>query len=185
MYARRVTYRYTPGPYTPSDRYWRLYPEGQSYTPDLTYAEYGFASRFSSQSGKLLANSLPSRMSLLIVDIPESGYESDYAQQSLRWAWQGLEGYLSRFGWLEADIKSQHKEIHRSLLLSQLATRFDEDELRTLCFHLQIDFENLPATGKEGKAREMVLHLDRRYRIGELIQLVNQLRPDVLLDEIS
>lgn len=60
-----------------------------------------------------------------------------------------------------------------------LATRFSEDELRQLCFQLGVDYEDLPPGGKSSKARELVLHQDRRKQLAELKAAVNSLRPDV------
>ena len=64
-------------------------------------------------------------------------------------------------------------------LLELLVKRFSEDELKTLCFHLQIDYDDLPADGKTGKARELISFLDRRERVPELIKIGNNLRPDI------
>ena len=64
-------------------------------------------------------------------------------------------------------------------LLQLLDGRFNEEELKTLCFHLGVDYDNLPAIGKAGKARELILHLQRRERIPALIQTGQQIRPDV------
>jgi tetratricopeptide (TPR) repeat protein len=64
--------------------------------------------------------------------------------------------------------------------LRQLLTRhFDSEELRTLCFDLGIDYEDLPSEGRAGKARELLVYLERRDRISELVELGKQLRPDI------
>lgn len=60
-----------------------------------------------------------------------------------------------------------------------LCERFDEGELRTLCFYLQIDYDNLPGVGKENKARELVVYLDRRERLSELVEAGQKQRPDI------
>jgi hypothetical protein len=60
-----------------------------------------------------------------------------------------------------------------------LATRFDLGELRTLCFDLGIDYDDLPGEGKANKARELVACLDRHGRIPELLRAGEQLRPDI------
>ncbi len=49
----------------------------------------------------------------------------------------------------------------RIQLRETLVTRFDLEELRTLCDNLDVDFENLPARGKAGKARELVRYMER------------------------
>ena len=60
-----------------------------------------------------------------------------------------------------------------------LAERFDEEDLRTLCSDLGIDYDDLPAKGRANKARELINHLDRHKRIPELIEIGKKLRPDV------
>lgn len=60
-----------------------------------------------------------------------------------------------------------------------LTDRFSDDELRTLCFDLGLDYDLLPGEGKGGKARELLRYLDRRDRIDELIEVGQTMRPDV------
>jgi hypothetical protein len=55
---------------------------------------------------------------------------------------------------------------------------FDAEELRTLCFELGLDYDDLRGEGKSGKARELVALLDRRGRIAELVAIGKDLRPD-------
>ena len=66
-----------------------------------------------------------------------------------------------------------------------LASRFDASELRTLCFELGEDYENLPPEGKAGKARELVRYLERRDRIAGLVETGKRLRPDILWPELG
>jgi hypothetical protein len=66
-----------------------------------------------------------------------------------------------------------------------LAKRFDESELRTLCFELGEDYENLPPEGKAGKARELISYLERRSRIHELVETGKRLRPDISWSEVA
>jgi hypothetical protein len=58
-----------------------------------------------------------------------------------------------------------------------LIDRFDEAELRDLCFDLNIDFQILPGTAKNEKARELIVHCERRGRTAELWQRCRELRP--------
>ena len=60
-----------------------------------------------------------------------------------------------------------------------LALLFDEEDLRTLCFDLGVDYDNLPARGKAYKARELVKYLGRHNRISELLRIGKELRPDI------
>ncbi len=80
----------------------------------------------------------------------------------------------------EEVVKSPNTTNWYQLLRQILSTRFDESELRTLCFDLRIDYADLPPGGKADKARELVARLDRHDRIPELVNLVEQQRPDIV-----
>lgn len=64
-------------------------------------------------------------------------------------------------------------------LLEILRSRFSEEELRDLCFHLGVDYYDLTAESRAGKARELLIHLEQRDRIGELVTTIQQQRPDI------
>jgi hypothetical protein len=59
-----------------------------------------------------------------------------------------------------------------------LAAHFNEQELRTLCFKLGIDYDDLVAQGRENKARELVTYMARRSRLDELIAAIQRERPE-------
>lgn len=65
-----------------------------------------------------------------------------------------------------------------SQLHRRLCQLFDEGELRTICFDLDVDYESLPGRGKANKARELIRYLRRRSRVSELEDKVKQLRPN-------
>ena len=67
----------------------------------------------------------------------------------------------------------------RPRLLMILEERFSEEELRSLCFHLGVDYESLGAKGKEGNARELILYLERRDSLQRLVEVGEQIRSDV------
>jgi tetratricopeptide (TPR) repeat protein len=60
-----------------------------------------------------------------------------------------------------------------------LMDRFDESELRTLCFNLGVDYDVLAGSGKADKARELISFLNRRNSIAELISVAGEMRPDI------
>lgn len=68
-------------------------------------------------------------------------------------------------------------------LRQNVARYFEDEELRTLCFDLEVDYASLPSEGKEAKARELVAYLDRRGRIADLIGKCAQLRPNIAWPE--
>lgn len=92
-------------------------------------------------------------------------------------------GYLHPMSVETPDAVLEEKELqHNHLIrLRQIfTTRFDEGEMRDLCFDLEnVDYDNLPGEGKANKARELVSYLERRDRIPELIATGRRLRPDV------
>jgi hypothetical protein len=63
--------------------------------------------------------------------------------------------------------------------LALLSAHFNREELRTLCFELDVDYDDLPAQGKTAKARELIAYLTRRDRLADLFQTGARLRPDV------
>lgn len=66
----------------------------------------------------------------------------------------------------------------RSDLRRKLAYHFSIDELRNLCFDLRVEDENLPTT-REGMARELVKHCERKETIPKLLEKCRQQRPMV------
>jgi len=62
-----------------------------------------------------------------------------------------------------------------------LDTHFDLEDLKTLCFSLGVDFNNLRGEGKSSKARELVLLLKRDDRLFELDKKISTLRPHIEL----
>lgn len=64
-------------------------------------------------------------------------------------------------------------------LLFLLNKHFNDDELRTLCFALQIDYETLPAQGKQGKARELIEYMNRLDRLDDLVAALEAERPNI------
>jgi Tfp pilus assembly protein PilF len=64
-------------------------------------------------------------------------------------------------------------------LRRNVAEHFNESELRTLCFDLEVDYDELAGRAKSEKAAELVAHLERRGRLPELVELGKQLRPNL------
>ncbi len=62
-------------------------------------------------------------------------------------------------------------------LRQNLVEYYSDEELRTLCFDLGVDYDNLPGRAKADKARELLSDLDRHDRIPDLIQLGEAQRP--------
>jgi hypothetical protein len=64
-------------------------------------------------------------------------------------------------------------------LFEKIDRYFDEEELRELCFYLQVDDENFGDAGKRAQARKLVKLMDRHGRLSELAAAVSKRRPRV------
>jgi hypothetical protein len=62
---------------------------------------------------------------------------------------------------------------------------FNEEELRTLCFDLNMDYDGLPARGKTGKVRELIADCERKGLLDELLTKVRELRPNVQWPDLT
>ena len=114
---------------------------------------------------------VPSKMGLdvvikeiLRVVKPTRSYESSYKQE-----------------WSDRSTQDEAPNLEDTRVLrGVLADYFSEMELRDLCFDLYIDYDDLPGSGKRGKARELIAHLQRRGRLDELVKLVLRRRPNLV-----
>lgn len=83
------------------------------------------------------------------------------------------------------SMSSAEQKRHQFVTLRQILIKhFSEGELRTLCFDVGIDYDDLPGDGKANKARELVAHFERRNKIAELIFIIAQHRPSINLEDI-
>jgi hypothetical protein len=76
-----------------------------------------------------------------------------------------------------ANLTSQQVRVGLRKLLE---THFNLDGLRNLCFDMGIQYENLPGGDVLGaKARELILYCERHLRVGELIEMGREARPEL------
>lgn len=68
--------------------------------------------------------------------------------------------------------------MQRAQIRETLDKYFDDGELRTLCFDLGIDYDNLSGDDKADKARELVRHCERRGRVVALYEAIYHRRPN-------
>ena len=66
---------------------------------------------------------------------------------------------------------------YRAKLLEKIDNHFDKDELRTLCYYLDIDFDNISGDNKKSNARELVLLMARKGRLSDLVKTCKTMRP--------
>ncbi len=60
-----------------------------------------------------------------------------------------------------------------------LNEKFSLDEIKTLSFELQIDFEDLEGSTKAAKGRSLAVTAQEKNRLNDLINLVGRIRPDM------
>lgn len=65
----------------------------------------------------------------------------------------------------------------RNSLLQFLVRHYTLEELKTLCFKMFVDFDNLAGDTKSSKARELILYLERGSRMAELSPLLGKDKP--------
>jgi hypothetical protein len=80
------------------------------------------------------------------------------------------------------DVREQMRAIDLPSLLDTLLKAFSEDELKKLCFHFGFDYADLPGDGRVDKARELILWLERRGQLEELIEYARAHRPRHIWD---
>jgi hypothetical protein len=66
-----------------------------------------------------------------------------------------------------------------------LSTRYNIGELRTLSFQLGVDYEDLAGDNRAGKALELVLYAQRRGRLDDVANYIDQTRHDVQINKID
>jgi hypothetical protein len=69
--------------------------------------------------------------------------------------------------------------VDRVKLRNVLTEYFNDDELRDLCFELNIDYESLPGATKAGKARELVAYAERHGKYQDLVDQIRKLRTSI------
>lgn len=83
---------------------------------------------------------------------------------------------------VDAVLESETPErLDRAKLRELIIACFDEEELRTLCFDLNVNYDDLRGEGRAGKARELVAYFERRRRISELVMYCRRVRPSFSL----
>lgn len=65
-----------------------------------------------------------------------------------------------------------------SALLAQMDGAFSLEEVKSLCFELGVDFDNLRGETKEGRIRDLIVQIIRRNRLPGLVAALRVQRPD-------
>ncbi|MBN1953760.1 MAG: hypothetical protein JW900_01810 [Anaerolineae bacterium] len=81
---------------------------------------------------------------------------------------------------------AEAQQDYRSRLFQILTRHFPTKEsLKTLFFHLGVEYDTLGGEGTEGKVRELIGYLDRVGRIDDLVQIGKQQQPQAPWDEAA
>jgi len=64
-------------------------------------------------------------------------------------------------------------QLHRFIV-----DHYNLDEFRTLCFDLEVTYDDLPGETLSGKARELILHLRRKDQLERLLDSLQQSHPE-------
>lgn len=71
------------------------------------------------------------------------------------------------------------KQKYLAKLRHLISSHFNISDLKSLCFDLGIDYENLSGEIKDDKVRELITLIDRQNRLNELVNLLIQMRPNL------
>ena len=80
---------------------------------------------------------------------------------------------------------SEETAVDATALTQLLMELFNEEELRDLCFILEVDYDGLPIGGQQTKARSLVEYCVRHRRLSQLVEAVREERPFVTPDRLS
>lgn len=72
-----------------------------------------------------------------------------------------------------------NQNLSRIQLFNILVDHFNLEEIKTLCFLIEEDFDNLGADSKMSAARELILLTERLNNFQQLVSAVQQLRPQL------
>jgi hypothetical protein len=81
---------------------------------------------------------------------------------------------------IEHNLLQKNRDSYESAEIYEiLSNRFNEEELKTLCLYLDVEFDDLASENFSGKARELVKYLNRRERLHHLVSEIKRIRPDI------
>lgn len=75
--------------------------------------------------------------------------------------------------------KDRQRKRARSALRKFIVESFNDGDLRTLCFDLGVNYDELSVEGISSKARDLILYLEYRCRLHDLLECLEEERPDM------
>jgi hypothetical protein len=82
-------------------------------------------------------------------------------------------------------IENSRESVNKPLLRELITKHFDLEEIKMLCFELNLDYEDLTGDNKAGKTMSLVLYFNRRNNLFDLIQKLRKERPRVDWDAVE
>lgn len=104
------------------------------------------------------------------------GWHAGAAYSAAAWAFALLrDGAISPRPTVRAlEIESESlvpKALDRLAMLSEITDRLDSEGVKTLCYVLGVDVDELPGTKKSAQVRELLLYFERRKQLHEFSQV--------------
>ena len=78
--------------------------------------------------------------------------------------------------WQRWQVDKQNIDEMRQIR-DELVDTFNDSEFRDLCLDMAVDYDTLGGDGLDDKARELILHHQRRKQLDKLIDHCKRLRP--------
>lgn len=88
--------------------------------------------------------------------------------------------YSERADATPAELVPHAGNTDPAVVRQALVNHFSLEELRTLCFDIGIDFEELPGSSKSAKARDLVQYWHNRRDLDRLVDLIRRQRGEIL-----
>lgn len=100
-------------------------------------------------------------------------YTLETRLKTLERAWQSISAPTAK--------NTNRKTLNpREDFLELMRRHLNEEELKDVAFMLDdVDYDSLAADGKDGKARELFLKMERNSKLYELADVLKHSRPDV------
>jgi hypothetical protein len=147
---------------------------------EVYYPLHAMESEWRPAKGFIKAVSLPSGKSILTVWTTLDRSHSDERKHVMQ-VWDHLKDKLNKLGLLQTSTDISGQEIqnshNRNALRTLMMKVFDASDIRTLCFDLEIDYENLQGNKKVDKIRELIHYCERSGIIESLIGTCREERP--------
>lgn len=77
------------------------------------------------------------------------------------------------------DFEEEPGRAYLAQMPKLIAKYFSKEELKTFCYELGVDYENLSSSGKRNKARELVHYMNRRSSLQSLADKLSEERPKI------